>query len=222
MENVQDGTVHLGLDADLFGEEDSAARWSGYWESGDRSQIETGPDFSNARDAVAWWRDRGAKRIYIRLDFREYLWAGEGNPPDDSSTLSVFDLADARGRPDGAARTLAAERRGIAEAHDAERAAAALDEGLRLTRRREAIHLSIDDLADRVGQSTQWILDVESGRSTYDVTLSQWVDLVWATRQGWPDEVRTGESRSVGWVAQRGQFLREAEVSVNKMLGLYD
>jgi transcriptional regulator with XRE-family HTH domain len=222
MENVQDGTVHLGLDADIIAGEDTAVRWSGYWESGDRSKIETGPDFLDANDAVAWWRDRGAKRIYIRLDFREYLWAGEGDSPDDLSALSVFDPADARGRPDGAARTVAAERRAFAKAHDAERATAALDEGLRLTRRREAIHLSIDDLADRVGQSTQWLLDVESGRSTYDVTLSQWVDLVWATRQGWPDEVGTSESESVGWVAQRGQFLREAEVIVNKVLGLYD
>jgi hypothetical protein len=222
MENVQDGTVHLGLDAEIFGEEDTAARWSGYWESGDGSQIETGPDFSDASDAVTWWRDRGAERIYIRLDFREYLWAGEGHPPDESSTLSVFDPADARGRPEGAARTLAAERRSFAEARDAERAASALDEGLRLTRRREAIDLSTDDLAGRVGQSTHWLLDVESGKSTYDVTFSQWVDLVWATRQGWPDEMRTGESRRVGWVAQRGRFLHEAEVFVNKVLGLND
>jgi transcriptional regulator with XRE-family HTH domain len=91
-----------------------------------------------------------------------------------------------------------------------------------LRRRREALHLSINDVADRVGQSTQWLLDAESGKSTYDVTFSQWVNLVWATRQGWPDEMRTCETGSVGWVAQRGQFLREAEVLVNKMLGLYD
>lgn len=222
MENVQDGTVYLCLDADLFDEEDTAVGWSGHWESGDRSHFESGPDFLDARDAVTWWRERGAKRIFIRLDFREYLWAGDGTPPDDSSALSVFDPADARGRPDGAARTVDAERRAFAEVQGAERVAAALDEGHRLTRRRENNHLSVNDLADRVGQSPQWLLDLESGTSTYDVTFSQWVNLVWATRSGWPDEMRMSETRSAGWVAPRGQFLREAEVFVNTMIGLYD
>jgi hypothetical protein len=219
MENVQDGVVHLGLNADLFAEEDSPVVWSGHWESSDRSSIETGPDFLDASEAVTWWRERGAKRIYIRLDFRELLWAGEGNPPDDS-TLSVFDPADARGRPEGAARTLAAERRAFAEVQRTERVAAALDEGQRLTRRREAMHLSVNDLAHRVGRPTRWLLDVESGKSTYNVTFSQWVNLVWATREGWPDEMRTRDIGSVGWVAPRGQFLREAEVLVNDAIGL--
>jgi len=217
MENVRDGVVHLALNADLFAEEDAAVVWSGHWESRDRSQLETGPDFLDASDAVNWWRERGAKRIYIRLDFRELLWAGEGDRPDDSSTLSVFDPADARGRPEGAIRTLATERRAFADVQRAERVAAALDEGRRLTRRREAMHLSVNELADRVGRSTQWLLDVESGKSTHDVSFSQWVDLVWASRAGWPDELRTRES--VGWVAQRGQFLLEAEEFVNKAIG---
>jgi hypothetical protein len=222
MDNVQDGTVHLSLIADLFNEDVSAAVWSGHWESRDRSQFETGPDFLDASDAVTWWRERGATRIYIRLDFRELLWAGEGMPPDDSSTLAIFDPTDARGRPDGAANTLASERRALADDQRAERRAAALDEGHRLTLRRESMHLSISDLADRVGQSTQWLLNVESGTSTYDVTFSQWVSLVWATREGWPDELRDSGPAGSGWVAQRGQFLREAEVLVNKMIGLYD
>lgn len=222
MGNVQDGTVYLGLNDALIDEENSAAGWSGHCEYGDGSQFENGPDFLDAGDAVTWWRKRGAKRIYIRLDFGEYLWAGEGSPSDDSSKLAVFDLTDPRGRPDGAAKTVDAKRRANAEIESADRAAAALDEGRRLTRRREAIHLSIEELADRVGRSTQWLLDVESGKATYDVTFSKWVSLVSATRPGWPEEMRTGDIGSVGWVAQRGQLLREAEVFVNNMLGLYD
>ncbi len=217
MKNTRDGVVHLGLNADLFAEEDAEVVWSGHWESGDGSQFEAGPDFLDASDAVKWWRELGAKHIYIRLDFREVLWAGEGDPPDDSSTLSVFDPADARGRPEGAKRTLAAERRAFADVQSTERVATALDEGHRLTRRREAMHLSVNELADRVGRTAQWLLDVESGKSTHDVSFSQWVDLVWATRAGWPDEMRTRES--VGWVAQRGQFLLEAEEFVNKAIG---
>lgn len=221
MEKVQRGAVYLGLECDLFDETNTAVRWSGHWE-GDGSQRETGPDFLDASEAVTWWRQRGAKRIYIRLDFSEYLWAGEGVPPDDSSTLSVFDPTDPRWRPDGAARTLEVERRALAEVRRAAQVSSAVDEGHRLTRRREAMQLSIDYLADRVGQSTQWLLDVESGTSTFDVSFSQWVDLVSATRPGWPDELHTRETRSVGWVARRGQFLREAEVFVNQLLGLYD
>jgi hypothetical protein len=70
--------------------------------------------------------------------------------------------------------------------------------------------------------SSEWLADVEAGKSTYEVTFSQWIDLVWATRKGWPDEMRSTKTGVGGWVAQRGQFLREAEISVNKMLGLYD
>ena len=222
MANVQEGTVYLSLDADVFDDEGTVARWVGHCEFEDRSQIESGPEFIDASDAVNWWRTRGAKRIYIRLDFGEYLWAGEGPPPDAPSPLSVFDADDPRGRPGGAAQTFDERRRHFSDAVIATREAASLDEGRRLTRRREAVHLSAEDLADRVGQSTEWILDIESGKSTYDVSFSQWIDLVWTTRHGWPEETRVGESESTGWVAQRGQFLREAEIFVNNMLGHYD
>jgi transcriptional regulator with XRE-family HTH domain len=222
MANVQEGTVYLSLDADVFDDEGTVARWVGHCEFEERSQNESGPEFLDASDAVNWWRTRGAKRIYIRLDFGEYLWAGEGPPPDAPSPLSVFDADDPRGRPGGAAQTFDERRRHFSDAVIATREAASLDEGRRLTRRREAVHLSAEDLADRVGQSTEWILDIESGKSTYDVSFSQWIDLVWTTRHGWPEETRVGESESTGWVAQRGQFLREAEIFVNNMLGHYD
>jgi hypothetical protein len=222
MEHVSDGTVYLGLDVNLYDDENTPPRWGGHCQTGDSSQFEIGPEFLDASDAVTWWRERGAKRIYIRLDFGEYLWAGEGSPSEDGSRFSVFDPADPRGRPEGATNTLDERRRTLSEVVSAKRVAAGLDEGRRLTRRRETIHLSIEELADRAGQSTEWLLDVESGKSTYDVTFSEWVNLVWATRPGWPDEMRTSGTGSVGWVAQRGQFLREAEVFVNKMLGLYD
>ncbi len=222
MGNVQDGTVYLSLDADVLDDERTVARWVGHCEFAERSQIESGPEFLDASDAVKWWRKRGAKRIYIRLDFEEYLWAGEGPAPDAPSRLPVFDPDDPRGRPDGAAQTIDERRKHFAETVIATREAASLDEGRRLTRRREAVHLSVEDLADRVGQSTEWIQGIESGKSAYDVSFLQWIDLVWATRQGWPEETRADETKGGGWVAQRGQFLREAEVFVNNMLGLYD
>jgi transcriptional regulator with XRE-family HTH domain len=80
------------------------------------------------------------------------------------------------------------------------------------------MNLSVNELADRVGRSTQWLLNVESGKSTYDVSFLQWVDLVWATREGWPDEMRTRKTGNLGWVARQGEFLLEAEVFVNKAI----
>jgi hypothetical protein len=222
MGSIQDGTVYLSLDVDVFDEENTVARWNGHCQFGDSSQIELGPEFLDANDAVEWWRERGATRIYIRLDFGEYLWAGERPPPGERSSLSVFDPADPRGRPEGAVKTSDERRRVFAEVVSARRLAAALDEGRLLTRRRESAALSVTELADRVGQSTQWLVDVESGKPTNDVPFSQWVDLVWATRPGWPEERRLVESKTVSWVARRGQFLREAEIFVNKKLGLYD
>ncbi|HUY42320.1 MAG TPA: helix-turn-helix transcriptional regulator [Acidimicrobiales bacterium] len=222
MGNVQDGTVYLSLVGDLFAEGNTGVCWAGHCEFRDDSPIEFGPEFVDASDAVHWWRQRGAERIFIRLDFAQYLWAGEGPAPDDAATIVVFDPADPRGRPEGAAKTLDGERRAIVEGERAERGAVALEEGRRLTRRREAVSLSPDELAARVGRSTTWLLDVESGRSTYDVTFAQWVDLVWATREGWPEETRHSDTKSVGWVTHRGQLLREAEIFVNDMLNLYD
>jgi transcriptional regulator with XRE-family HTH domain len=143
-------------------------------------------------------------------------------PPDEIPPIELFDPADPRGRPEGAGKTMDARRRAFAEVVSSRRQAHALDEGRRLTRRREAAHLSIDELASRVGQSPQWILNAESGMLPSDVTFPQWVDLMWATRPGWPEEVRTDESANFSWVVRRGQFLREDEVLVSKILGLYD
>jgi len=222
MGRIQDGTVYLCLDVDVFDEEASVARWNGHCEYRDGSKSEIGPEFLDASDAVTWWRERGATHIYIRLDFREYLWAGEGLPPDEWSTISVFDPADPRCRPDGAAKTADAERGHFAEVVSARRLATALDEGCLLKRRREEVHLSISELADRVGQSEQWVLDAESGKLSGEETFAQWIELVWATRPGWPKEMRTNNGEGASWVAARGQYLREAEVFVNQMLGLYD
>ena len=222
MGSVHDGVVYLCLDGDFFGDENTVAHWTGHCEFSDDSPFENGPDFLDAGEAVTWWRQRGAKRIYIRLDFQETLWAGEGTSPADSVEIATFDFADPRGRPRGARETFETMRLAFAEKQASEHALAAFEEGCRLTQRRESVNLSIDELANRVGVSSEWLGDVESGKSTEEVTFSQWVNLVWATRRGWPDEMRSVTTGSVGWVAQQGQFLREAEVFVNNKLGLYD
>jgi hypothetical protein len=222
MGSIRDGTVYLCLDVDICDEEDTGARWNGHCEYRDGSHPEFGPDFLDANDAVTWWRERGATRIYIRLDLEETLWAGEGSSPADSAKIAAFDFSDPRGRPEGARKTLEGLRRALAEREASEHGAGALEEGRRLTQRREFVDLSIDELANRVGESSEWLADVEAGKTTSEVIFSQWLNLVWATRKGWPDEMRSTKSEVSGWVARQGQFLREAEISVNQMLGLYD
>jgi transcriptional regulator with XRE-family HTH domain len=110
-------------------------------------------------------------------------------------------------------------RRAEAERDRAEQDANAIAEGERLSRRRETVGLTVEELAERVGEPPKWLLDVESGLSTQSVTLSQWIMLVWATRPGWPEEMKKVEPRRIGWVARKGQFLNEAEAMVNRMLG---
>ena len=85
MGSVKDGIVYLALDGDFFDVEKTVARWNGHCRFDDGSQIEIGPEFLDAGEAVMWWRERGAKRIYIRLDFEETFWAGEGALSDDAT-----------------------------------------------------------------------------------------------------------------------------------------
>jgi len=118
-----------------------------------------------------------------------------------------------------ARKTIETLRRAEAERDRAEQDANAIAEGERLSRRRETVGLTVEELAERVGEPPKWLLDVESGLSTQSVTLSQWIMLVWATRPGWPDEMKKVEPRRIGWVARKGQFLNEAEAMVNRMLG---
>ena len=218
MGRVQDGTVYLSLEH----QNDNECFWSGSCQFHDNSPDEDGPTFSDASDAVDWWRSRGAKTILIRLDFSEYLWAGEGSPPEDCAAMPTFDATDPRGRPEGAKRTFEEHDRVEAVRANIEQAAAAIEEGRRLSVRRESEGLSVDELADRVGATPQWLLDVESGKSTFEVTLTEWINLVWATRPGWPDEMSKVEPRRFGWVARRGQFLSQAEKLVNASINLED
>lgn len=226
MANIRDGTVYLSLVFDWADINNIEIHWSGHCEFNGDVGNEYGPEFDDANDAVKWWRERGALRIFVRLDFHETLWAGGGLPPvEDVSgeALSVFDPADPRGRPRGARKTVDEAQRDARSQAATERAQTSIHEGRRLTRRREGIGLSVEELAIRVGGSPEWIREVESGVRSRQVTMTQWIDLVWATRTPYPDERRSaGALTPVGWVASEGQFLAEAELVVNQALGWYD
>jgi hypothetical protein len=218
MRSVRNGTVYLALDDDFLDERVGEGLWYGSCQFSDGA-VEEGPSFTDAEDAVSWWKKRGATTILIRLDFHEYLGAGEGHPFEGSEAMRIFDPEDSRGRPEGARKTIETLRRAEAERDRAEQDANAIAEGERLSRRRETVGLTVEELAERVGEPPKWLLDVESGLSTQSVTLSQWIMLVWATRPGWPEEMKKVEPRRIGWVARKGQFLNEAEAMVNRMLG---
>jgi transcriptional regulator with XRE-family HTH domain len=221
MGSVREGTVYLSLDRS-GDNDDTVGLWSGSCQFHDDSPFVDGPTFADANDAVEWWRSRGAKTILIRLDFNEYSWAGDGSPPEDCAAMPIFDAKDPRGRPEGARRTIEEHDRGDALRAIAEQADAAFEEGRRLTIRRESQRLSVDELAERIGATPQWLIDVESGKSTLQVTFAQWISLVWATRPGWPDEMSTVENRRYGWVARQGQFLSQAEKIVNESVNFLD
>jgi hypothetical protein len=104
MASIQDGIVYLSLGIDLWADDDKSARWSGSCQFADDQPFEHGPEFDDANEAVMWWRERGARRICIRLDDRETLWAGDGPPPQETPAMSVFNPDDSRGRPEGRGR----------------------------------------------------------------------------------------------------------------------
>jgi hypothetical protein len=217
--DVPSDRVYIALSFDDPGDNDGQPpRWDGYRET--IGGIEPSPEFADAGDAVRWWRERGAEWIVIRIDDTEHLWAGTGPPPvGHDGPIPDFSFDDPRGRPEGAVESARA-----ALEHNAERQAAVevrqtIEEGARLRRRREGVGISVTELAARVGVDPSWIDSVESGQGTGDVTINRWVDLVWATREPWPDDRRRQPRAKIGWV---GVSLASAEDIVRLVLESYN
>lgn len=170
VEQVHSGTVYLALDSgivDLADEVEDPHWWSRIEFNELGRTAEEGPDFADASVGVEWWKSRGAERIFVTLDdYGPYLWAGTGPPPNDPETgqpLEVPSKDDPRGRPEGAWATAVA----LPEAHkedlrnlfaDRER-----NPGERLQRRREAVGLSVEELALRTHVDPTWVEAVETG-----------------------------------------------------------
>ena len=224
------GTVFLTFDygwTDADAEEELKPSWGGHREIPGEQRIEPGPDFRDATEAVQWWRDRGATRIRINLDGTEYLWAGTGVPPKDAWTgiaMEVFSPDDPRGRPAGAVAMAEEARQRTREEWASQRANVPIRLGRDLKRRRERARITTNELAARIGVEPSWVSDVESGRTALAVTHNQWVDIVWATREPWPDARRyepkpdDGRVRRFGWVGGAGGGLVHAEDSVRRWL----
>lgn len=226
--NQADAAVYITLDWDPFHAEEAEEyppSWYGYVEYGDDDlELAEGPFFSDALEAVRWWRGRSS-RIYIRLDEEgEPLWAGEGLAPEnDGHPLRIFDEHDPRGHPEGtrqAARSRLASRRALAAA---EKRQQMIEDGLRLQDRRTAAGISVDDLAMRMGVEPSWIEGVESGEIQPERPFLTWIDLAWATTEPWPEARAAADqlwassgSAEFGWVsyAPGGGLLQQAEEQV--------
>lgn len=82
------GTVFIAYDG-----EGGHPHWMGYWDlapDGPPTPLETGPGWTSAEAAVAWGRVR-APRVLIRVDENSgYLWAGDGEAPDDPDIEGLF------------------------------------------------------------------------------------------------------------------------------------
>jgi hypothetical protein len=193
---LQGISIWLGINSfePHFPEEEEEPLWCSR-ELDDRGvDVREGPAFFAASDGVRWWRDRGAEAIFVSLDLgsdNSRLWAGLGDAPVDPETgesMPVFVETDPRGIRDGAIASL----RAAGEIFDrwCRDQEAEMDRtlGAQFTARRIAAGLSIDAVVERVGPTGQWLEDVESGATAREVTLPQWIDLVWATQEPWPDD----------------------------------
>lgn len=82
------GTVWIAWSGD-----DARPRWIGYWDAEPDAAprvLENGPGWESPSLAVAWGRAR-TERVFIRVsDDGPYLWAGPGDPPEDSEVHGVF------------------------------------------------------------------------------------------------------------------------------------
>ncbi len=222
------GRVYLTLDdcALVPASEEIHPTWGGLRDFGSDVPPERGPSFADASDAVKWWRQRGAEWIVIQIDSSEDLWAGVGPPPLAGAAderMAVFSDDDPRGRPEGAFATAEAARKRFETLFAHHQEQRWIEQGDQLRRRREAVGVSLEDLASRIGVDPSWVEDVELGRTTMEVTLGEWVELVWATREPWPDNRRmeeTHRSSSRSWMAPN--LLAAAEDQVSECLALND
>jgi hypothetical protein len=225
--NQVEAAVYITLDWDPFHDEESEEyppSWFGHVEYADDDlELVEGPFFSDALEAVRWWRGRSS-RIYVRLEEEgEPFWAGEGPAPETDDPMRIFDEHDQRGHPEStrqAARSRLASRRALAAA---EKRQQLIEDGLRLQDRRTSAGISVDDLAMRMGAEPSWIEGVESGEIQSERPFLTWIDLVWATTEPWPEARAAAdqlweksESTSFGWVsyAPLGGLLEQAEEQV--------
>lgn len=189
----------------------------------DDLEFTEGPFFSDALEAVRWWRGRSS-RIYVRFEEEgEPLWAGEGPAPEIGHPMRAFDEHDQRAHPEGtrqAAESRRASRRALAAA---EKRQQMMEDGLHLRERRTAEHISVDGLAMRMGVEPSWIEGIESGEIQPASPFSTWIDLVWATTEPWPEACAATDrlwegSESRGFWMANGGLLRQAEEQVARRM----
>jgi hypothetical protein len=83
---------------------------------------------------------------------------------------------------------------------------------------------SSSDKASRIDAAPSWLAEVEFGRTAFEVTHKQWVDIVWATREPWPHPRRTelkpedGKVRRYSWQGGIDAGLVLAEDAVRRWL----
>ena len=225
--NHADAAVYIALDWDPFHDEDSEnfpPSWFGYLEYGDGDPEFTEVHFfSDALEAVRWWRGRSS-RIYVRIEEEgPPLWAGEGPPPEIEDPMAIFDEHDQRAGVEGtrqAAESRRASRRAFAEG---EKRQQRMEDGSGLRDRRIAAGISADDLALRMGVEPSWIEGVESGQIEPERPTSTWIDLVWATTEPWPETRATADrlwegSEPTGFWVAHGGLLRQAEDQVARRI----
>lgn len=186
-EPVHGMPVHIGFfddDHNLRADDDEPF-WFGFY-NGDESfvQLQVSPRFADAADAVEWWSSYTDDITVSLGEPDERLRVTHGT--STSLPGPFFDPLDPRGRQSGARETALQHRMHKESQRREAMASRMVADGAEVRRRREALGLSIDELATRSGLSAERISSLETGNDDSYGDFRAWSDIAWALTEPWP------------------------------------
>lgn len=155
--------------------------------------IEAGP-FDSVAAALDWCSGGGITDVYVDVAGTRY-WAGSGAPSDGFEALDLNNLGVL------IARQLA-ERSTWMELMDEQVSAPLNEVSSELRQRRLGSGISVVELARRISEAPEWVLQVENGSLDGQLSLPQVVRWVWGTDEKWTPELSLDEALGlpVSWV----------------------
>lgn len=192
-------------------ENNELSLWSGIgqYEAGDDYLLS--PSFVTLSEAIGWWQNRGEEFILVRLDDREYLWAGDGPGPVNAQGDFQFRSLD-----DVLADDPDPSQKRVSTFDDRSEGVGISKLGNDIRRRREDRALSLKEVARRMEVDEEWLSEVESG-SLNGVDQAVLLRFVVATCELWPT-LNLSTSQKVGWVSSDQLSLASAIRALEELL----
>jgi hypothetical protein len=181
-----------------YGDDEPEGFWFGYEDSVDYIHLEVSPKFSNAKEAISWW-SVFTDRIVVGLGTEnEKYWVGSDHSSNPG--LPLYDDGDVRSTVAGAREaSLRCRDQWLVNTAIA-KAEILQDDGREIKRRRQILGLSVSQLSERSDVSRLVIENLERGYEDPSVSMTTWVNLVWALTEPWPamhDRARSAENKSM-------------------------